>query len=101
MGFSEDFGSSPAHSHADSVVVYTTSGCTRCGMLKKWLKNKNANFEEKNLDNSDVMADLVMRNFVVMSAPALEVEGVVYTDNQIFENNGLIKPDVSKIFEAM
>ena len=101
MGFSEDFGSTPAHPAENGVVVYTTSGCPRCDMLKRWLKNKNADFEEKNLDDSDVMADLVMRNFVVMSAPALEVEGTVYTDTQIFENNGLIKPGVSKIFEAM
>ena len=101
MGFSQDFGSSPEHPPANGVVVYTTSGCTRCDMLKKWLKNKNANFEEKNLEDSNVMTDLVMRNFVVMSAPAIEVDGEVFTDNQIFESNGLIKPDFSKIFEAM
>jgi glutaredoxin len=101
MGFLEDFGSTPAHLAENGVVVYTTSGCPRCDMLKKWLKNKKTNFEEKNLDDSDVMTDLVMRNFVVMSAPALEIDGIVYTDSQIFENNGLIKPDISKIFEAM
>ncbi|MCW4015881.1 MAG: glutaredoxin family protein [Candidatus Bathyarchaeota archaeon] len=101
MGFSEDFGSSPAHSHANGVVVYTTSGCTRCDMLKKWLKNKNTGFEEKNLEDSDVMTDLVMRNFVVMSAPAVEINGQVYTDSQIFESNGLIKPDFTKIFGVM
>jgi len=70
-------------------------------MLKKWLKNKETNFEEKNLGDVDVMTDLVMRNFVVQSAPAIEIKGIVYTDSQIFENNGLIKPDFSKIFEAM
>ena len=101
MGFSEDFGSSPAHSHANGVVVYTTSGCTRCDMLKKWLKNKNANFEEKNLEDSDVMTDLVMRNFVVMSAPAVEIDGTVLTDSDIFEGNGSLKPDFSKKFEVM
>ena len=101
MGFSEDFGSTPAHPAEKGVVVYTSSGCSRCDVLKKWLKNKNTNFEEKNLGDVDVMTDLVMRNFVVMSAPALEIDGMVYTDNQIFENNGLIKPDISKIFEAM
>ena len=101
MGFSKDLGSSPAHPLTDGIVVYTTSGCTRCDMLKKWLKNKNTNFEEKNLEDSNVMTDLVMRNFVVMSAPALEIDGVVYTDNQIFENNGLIKQTFSKMFEVM
>ena len=101
MGFSEDFGSTHAHSAANSVVVYTTSGCTRCDMLKKWLKNKNTGFEEKNLEDSDVMTDLVMRNFVVMSAPAIEIKGKIYTDNQIFESNGLIRPDFSRIFGVM
>jgi len=101
MGFTNDFGSSPAHPPANGVVVYTTSGCPRCDMLKKWLKNKNTNFEEKNLEDSDVMTDLVMRNFVVQSAPALEINGDVYTDNQIFENNGVIKPTISKMFEGM
>ena len=101
MGFSKDFGSTPEHPSEYGVVVYTTSGCTRCGMLKKWLKNKNTDFEEKNLEDSDVMTDLVMRNFVVMSAPAIEIKGVVYTDNQIFESNGLINQKFSKIFEVM
>ena len=101
MGFSENFGSSPAHLPANGVVVYTTSGCTRCGMLKKWLKNKNTNFEEKNLEDSEVMTDLVMRNFVVMSAPAVEIDGTVFTDSEIFESNGSLKPDFSKRFEVM
>ena len=101
MGFSKDFGSTPEHPSDNGLVVYTTSGCTRCDMLKKWLKNKDADFEEKNLEDSEVMTDLVMRNFVVMSAPAIEIDGIVYTDNQIFESNGLIKPNLSKIFEVM
>jgi hypothetical protein len=70
-------------------------------MLKNWLKNKNTGFEEKNLEDSDVMTDLVMRNFVVMSAPAIEVNGEVYIDSQIFENNGLLKSDFLKKVEGM
>lgn len=101
MGFSNDFGNTSKHPSANCVVVYTTSGCTRCNMLKKWLKNKNTNFEEKNLEDSNVMTDLVMRNFVVQSAPAVEVDGEVYTDSQIFENNGLIRARFSKLFEVM
>ena len=100
MGFSNDFGSSPEHPTA-KVVVYTTSGCTRCDMLKKWLKNKDADFEEKNLEDVEVMTDLVMRNLVVLSAPAMEIEGTVYTENQIFETNGLINPHFSKLFEGI
>jgi len=70
-------------------------------MLKKWFKNKNADFEEKNLEDVDVMADLVMRNVVVLSAPALEVEGTVYTEDQIFDGDGLIDTKISEILKGM
>jgi glutaredoxin len=101
MGFSKDFDSYPEHPSANLIVVYTTNGCIRCDMLKKWLKNKDAIFEEKNLEDVDVMTELVMRNLVVLSAPALEIEGTVYTENQIFESNGLISPYFSKLFEGL
>ena len=100
MGFSKDFDSSPEHPSANGIVVYTTNGCTRCDMLKRWLKSKDAGFEEKNLEDVGVMTDLVMRNVVVLSAPAMEVEGVVYTEDQIFGCNGLINSHVSKLFEG-
>jgi glutaredoxin len=101
MGFSKDFNNSPEHPLANGIVVYTTNGCTRCDMLKKWLKNKDAIFEEKDLEDVDVMTDLVMRDLVVLSAPALEIEGTVYTENQIFESNGLISPNFSKLIEGI
>jgi glutaredoxin len=83
------------------MVIYTSSGCSKCAMLKKWFKNKNADFEEKNLEDVDVMADLVMRNVVVLSAPALEVEGTVYTEDQIFDGDGLIDTKVLEILKGM
>lgn len=70
-------------------------------MLKKWFKNKNAGFKEKNLEDVDVMTDLVMRNVVVLSAPALEVEGTVYTEDQIFDGDGLIDTKISEIVKGM
>jgi len=75
----------------NGIVVYTSSGCVRCAMLKKWLKNRNIEFIEKNLDDVDVMADLVMRNAVVLAAPALEVEEALLTEDQIFDEDGAIK----------
>jgi glutaredoxin len=82
------------------IVVYTSSGCPRCEILKKWLENENADFEEKDLGDVDVMADLVMRNAVVLSAPALEVEGAVYTEDQIFDGDGLIDMRLLEILKG-
>jgi glutaredoxin len=84
----------------DKVVVYTSDGCPRCALLKEWLKDRNTEFEEKNLENTNVMTDLVMRNLVVLSAPALEVGDVVYTEDQIFEGNRLADAKILEILEG-
>jgi glutaredoxin len=70
-------------------VVYTSSSCQKCSALKEWLKAANRHFEERSLENVDVMTDLVMRNVVVLSAPVLEVENTIYTEDQLFEGNSL------------
>ena len=89
--------------HAERVsriVVYTSSGCTRCTMLKEWLKNREKEFEEKDLENVDVMTDLVMRNAVVLSAPALEFENIVYGEEQIFNRDGRLNGKLLHILEG-
>jgi glutaredoxin len=83
------------------IVVYTSSGCPKCAILKRWLKDRNADFEEKNLEDVDVMTGLVMRNIVVLSAPALEVEGTVYTEDRIFEGNGLVDTKLLEILKGI
>lgn len=64
--------------------VYTSSGCPKCSMLKNWLKIGGFEFEEKPLD-TEIVADLIMKNIVVLSAPVLEVEGTFYAEDQIFD----------------
>jgi len=87
-------------SRGNKVVVYTSGGCPRCTLLKEWLKDRNREFEEKNLEDVNVMTDLVMRNFVVLSAPALEVGKVVYTENQLFEGDRLADAKILEILEG-
>jgi len=102
MGFSEDSVSSLKHPlQVGEIVVYTSSECPKCALLKRWLKDRNADFEEKNLEDVDVMADLVMRNIVVLSAPALEVEGAVYTEDKIFDGEGLIDTKLLEILKGI
>jgi len=79
--------------------VYTSSGCPKCSMLKNWLKKRGFVFEEKTLD-TDVIADLIMKNVVVLSAPVLEVEGTFYTENQIFDGNRILADQLLEILEG-
>jgi len=68
-------------------------------LLKEWLKDKNAEFEEKSIEDINVMTELVMRNLVVLSAPALEVEEAFYTEDQIFDGDSLANSKILEILE--
>ncbi|MDH4291973.1 MAG: hypothetical protein OEV56_05135 [Dehalococcoidia bacterium] len=57
--------------------------------MKDWLKAANRSFEERSLENVDIMAELVMRDIVVLSAPVLEVDSSVYGETEFFEGNAL------------
>jgi len=71
------------------IVVYTSNGCHKCSVVKEWLKTANRQFEERDLEDVGVMTELVMRNIVVLSAPAVEVDNTVYTEDQFFDGNTL------------
>ena len=101
MGSSEHLLSSPSPSvRAIKIVVYTSGGCPKCVALKRWLRSRNADFKESDLEDVEVMANLVMKNMFVLSAPALEVEGAIYTEDQIFDGDGAVKNKFSDILEG-
>ncbi len=82
------------------MVVYTSSECPKCAAIKRWLRKKNADFEERNLKDLEVMTSLIMRNVFIMSAPALEFKGKVYTENQIFNGDGSVNGKLMEIVEG-
>ena len=86
---------------AKKLVVYTSSGCHKCSVLKEWLKTSNRSFEERSLENMDVMTDLVMRNIVVLSAPVLEVDDFVHNETEFFEGNALAVNKLQGILEGI
>lgn len=85
---------------ARKIVVYTSNGCHKCSVLKEWLKTSKMTFEERSLENIDVMTDLVMRNIVVLSAPVLEVDGQVHVETEFFEGNALAVERFQGILEG-
>lgn len=60
------------------IILYSGPKCPVCKRLKAWLKRHKIPFVEKSIEDTEVMADLVMRNVHLLSAPALEINGVVF-----------------------
>lgn len=75
------------------VTVYVSENCPRCNILKNWLKKQSIPFVEKDLTDLDIMTDLIIRDIVVLSAPALELKHS--TCNQILFSNQIFNPDNS------
>lgn len=82
------------------IVVYTSNSCHKCSAVKEWLKTANRHFEERSLEDTEVMTELVMRNLVVLSAPAVEVDNTVYTEDQFFDGNTLAVNKLLGILEG-
>jgi glutaredoxin len=57
------------------VTVYVSENCSRCAVLKSKLSAAGVVFVEKNLGDTEVLADLVMRDVSVFYVPLLEVDG--------------------------
>ena len=90
----------PNSNRTPGIVVYTSNGCHKCSTLKEWFKAANRYFEERSLENVDVMTELVMRNIVVLSAPVLEVDDSIYSETQFFEGNTLAVSRLHEILEG-
>jgi len=72
-----------------NITLYTSTGCTLCLTLKKWLRERSLDFVEKDLSDADVMSSLVMSDVFILSAPALEIDGRFYTVDEIFDGDRL------------
>jgi len=98
MGYNETSADSLKSNR--KLIVYTTNGCVKCMTLKEWLKSRNTEFEERSLEDINVMTDLVMRDIVVLSAPAIEIEDAFFTEDQIFDQNGLFNGKISELLQG-
>ena len=78
------------------VIFYTTRKCAKCKSLKNWLRRNKVPFLTKSLDETEVMASLIMRNIFVLAAPAIETGDRVFLSDQIFGENGLLRSDFLK-----
>jgi len=55
------------------ITVYTKTTCAPCQTLKYWLKSKNVQYEEKNLDkNPELLSELVDKTGMMM-VPVVQI----------------------------
>jgi len=71
------------------TIVYSTKDCSRCKILKDWLQRMDMEFEERDLENTNVMTELVMMNISTYEAPLLQINDKVYYKEEFFDEDCL------------
>jgi len=62
----------------NEIILYTSSNCLDCKRLKRLFKLNHINFVEKNIDDTEINSDLIMKNIHLLSSPAIEVGGILF-----------------------
>lgn len=60
-----------------SVTVYSTNTCPYCDMAKKWLKDNNVSFVEKNVQQDDDAAEEMISKSGQTGVPVLDINGEI------------------------
>lgn len=80
--------------------MYTSPHCPRCEALKEALRQLGVSYEELDASDTDVAADLIMRDVYLTSTPALEVGGRLYSSEELFEGGEVNWKLLRRVVEA-
>ena len=60
-----------------NVIVYSTNTCPYCDMTKRWLKDNNIVFVEKNVQEDYDAAEEMMAKSGQMGVPVIDIDGTI------------------------
>lgn len=61
-----------------NVIVYSTNNCPRCKLLKDLLLTLGIEYKEKDLGDTHIMGEFIMKNIYLTQAPILQVNNMVF-----------------------
>ena len=60
-----------------NVTIYSTNTCPYCDLAKKWLKENNIKFKEKNVQEDDAAAEEMIEKSGQTGVPVLDIDGQI------------------------
>ncbi|MDH5815763.1 MAG: glutaredoxin domain-containing protein [Candidatus Nezhaarchaeota archaeon] len=82
------------------IKLYVSPQCPRCEVVKKALSEMGVEYEVVDVSDSNVMADLIMRDIFLMETPGLEVDGKFFYASDLFSGDKLLLDNLRKIVEG-
>ena len=87
------------------IILYTKHACTRCEALKSFLQKHSIEFTEKDIDTSEVVAELVESTFIIENfcdeeqcivvTPIVKLNGS-WVAEDFFDEDGSLRESVVK-----
>ena len=62
------------------IIIYTSPTCADCKMTKIYLKEKNINFEEKDVVLDKAAQEEMIKKSNAMSVPVLDIDGQILVE---------------------
>jgi len=82
------------------VKLYVSPQCPRCEILKRALSEMGVKYDVLDISESDVMADLVMRDIFLVETPALEVEDRFFYAEDLFNGDRLLVDKLREVLKS-
>ncbi len=76
------------------ILIYSTSNCPNCRVLKQFLEKKDVQYREIDMATPAALTELRMNGVFTMSAPVLQIGDRFYIHNEIFRQDRI---DQSKL----
>ena len=73
------------------VIVYSTSACPYCHMLKDYLKERGIAFDDVDVSSDQKMAEEMIRKSGQMGVPVADIDGEIIVGFNKAEVNRLLK----------
>ena len=59
------------------IKIYTTSTCPYCKMVKEYLKERNAEYEEHDVSNDEASQKEMLAKSHQMGVPVIDIDGTI------------------------
>jgi glutaredoxin len=74
------------------IKLFSKDNCEKCDEIKKFMKDRNIEFQELPLSSEENLSYLVCNDVSISEAPVIEKEGVFYTN----KTSGLTRALIGK-----
>ncbi|HEY9204998.1 MAG TPA: glutaredoxin family protein [Candidatus Methanoperedens sp.] len=69
------------------ILIYSTSNCPNCRVLKQFLEMKNLQYREVDMATPAALTELRLNGVFTMSAPVLQIDNRFYSAGDLFSQN--------------